>query len=609
MEGLSSGEVGEEHVSVFGRAEDRSVPVPGAMMQAEVLANLRDCSIGTSCVSLLEHVDWVWRTGETWLVSGPDGGGRSEFGEAVVRALGMDGGTEAGSCIPGTGDGGAWIRPGKQGLLDIPRQRRVFLVSLEESDRILDREQAIDDSDFVEGGVDPGTTVRSFIASGLAGSGVGGASGFRWHAVGDEVLAPVVDVCGVRNILDRGLRFLSTGELKRAMFARAILADPDVLVVDEPEDGLDAAGKIWIRSLFEGFVRKGRPAVLMVSDRTGDFPRMWNRQGLAEGGRLRVVGAAGLSGTAGDSGGAGTAGGAGAVAAAAALAGHDMRRSFGTFVVPDGKAILFGGMPGLLPEVLIPELVGKAASGASQAAAGSAAEGSEAPLVELRGVSVGWSGQVVLDSLDWIVRKGEHWLVRGPNGAGKSTLLELVTGDHPQAFRNDVRLFGRRRGSGESVWEIKARVGIVSHRLHLEYRRVGDVSLEDALVSGFHDSVGLYAEVPDSERGAAREWLALAGFAGRGRVRFGRLSFGEQRALLVARAAIKEPELLVLDEPCHGLDPEHRERTLALLGAIAGRGRSTLVHVTHDPAEVLDCERRVLELGTGEGRGWRILER
>ncbi len=152
-------------------------------------------------------------------------------------------------------------------------------------------------------------------------------------------------------------------------------------------------------------------------------------------------------------------------------------------------------------------------------------------------------------------------------------------------------------------------MGIVSYRLHLEYRYLDDSSLEEVLVSGLHDSIGLYVEAGDAQIALARHWLALAGFGGRGRERFGHLSFGEQRAILVARAAVKSPPLLVLDEPCHGLDAAHRARVLDLLGAIAERGRSTLIHVTHDPGEVLPCEKRILELRPGEEPSWATLER
>lgn len=229
------------------------------------------------------------------------------------------------------------------------------------------------------------------------------------------------------------------------------------------------------------------------------------------------------------------------------------------------------------------------------------------PLIELRDVTVAWSGRAVLDRISWTVRRGEHWLVRGPNGSGKTTLLELITGDNPQAYCNYVSVFGQRRGGGQTIWELKSRIGIVSYRLHLEYRYLDGMALEDVVLSGLHDSIGLYTTVSDGERQLAHSWLDLAGFAGRGSQQFGQISFGEQRSLLVARAAIKLPELLILDEPCHGLDEAQRSFVLSLLAAIARRGQSTMIHVTHDPDEVQSFETQVLELKPEQSPMWVIL--
>jgi len=229
-------------------------------------------------------------------------------------------------------------------------------------------------------------------------------------------------------------------------------------------------------------------------------------------------------------------------------------------------------------------------------------------LVEMRDVVVEWSDRRILDRLSWTLRRGEHWLIRGPNGSGKTTLLELITGDNPQVFRNDIRLFGKKRGSGETIWELKEKMGVVSYRLHTEYRSLGDLTLEAVVLSGLHDSIGLYQQCGEEERALAEKWLHLAGFAGRSATPFRDLSYGEQRAVLIARASIKQPPILILDEPCHGLDDTQRIRVLEVLQAIAENGTSTMLHVTHDPAEVLPCEKHILELCPGEKPMYRIIE-
>ena len=199
--------------------------------------------------------------------------------------------------------------------------------------------------------------------------------------------------------------------------------------------------------------------------------------------------------------------------------------------------------------------------------------------------------------------------MRGPNGSGKTTIMELITGDNMQVFREPVYLFGNRRGTGETIWDIKRHLGIVSYRLHVEYRMVGGTSLQNVIISGFHDSIGLYEMPTDYEIAVAKAWLKLAGFAGREMESFGNLSYGEQRAVLILRAAVKSPRVLILDEPCHGLDENYRSKILDLLEKIASTGTTTLLHVTHDPTEVLDCEKHVLELHPGESPMYRIIER
>ena len=229
-------------------------------------------------------------------------------------------------------------------------------------------------------------------------------------------------------------------------------------------------------------------------------------------------------------------------------------------------------------------------------------------LIEFHNVNVGWGETKVIRNLDWTVKKGEHWLVRGPNGSGKTTILELITGDNQQVYCNDIWLFGRKRGTGESIWDIKAKLGIVSYRLHVDYRMIGGFDLESVIISGFHDSIGLYEAKTDIEKQAAKKWLKLGGFEGRENDAFSSLSYGEQRAILILRAAVKQPPVLILDEPCHGLDENYRQKILDLMEVIAESGTTTILHVTHDPTEVLKAEKHILELHPNEEPMYRILK-
>lgn len=177
------------------------------------------------------------------------------------------------------------------------------------------------------------------------------------------------------------------------------------------------------------------------------------------------------------------------------------------------------------------------------------------------------------------IKTGDHTLITGSNGVGKSTLLQMITGDNQKCYANDLTMFGIQRGSGESIWELKKRMGIVSPDLHRNYRV--SISALYVIVSGFYDSIGLYVKCTEAEVKKAQFWLAQIGLADKAKTNFRKLSFGEQRLVLIARALVKVPELLVLDEPTQGLDGGARTRLLDFLATLAAMKLSTMLYVSH----------------------------
>src|SRR5262249_20191842 len=173
------------------------------------------------------------------------------------------------------------------------------------------------------------------------------------------------------------------------------------------------------------------------------------------------------------------------------------------------------------------------------------------PIVELGDVSVSHGGKAILGGVNWTVRAGERWAVVGPNGSGKTTLLSLLCGDHPQAYSNDVRLFGRRRGTGESIWDVKRNVGLVSPELHLYFTE--PLTAVRAAATGFFDVLADRPTTPEQDATARRLFEEFGITPLMDRV-FTRLSTGEQRLVLLVRALVKRPPLVILDEPFQGLD-------------------------------------------------------
>lgn len=215
----------------------------------------------------------------------------------------------------------------------------------------------------------------------------------------------------------------------------------------------------------------------------------------------------------------------------------------------------------------------------------------ELPLVDLKDGHVRYGEQQVFEHLDFRVAAGQHTLIEGPNGSGKSSLLDMLTGDHPQAYANELYLFGRRRGSGETVWDIKKRVGSVSGRLHRDYRV--SASVEEVLLSGLYDSIGVYQRPEPSHVARARAWLSWLELGLEPGASFRELSFGQQRLVLIARAAIKVPPLVVLDEPTSGLDADNRARALTLVESLCSQQKSTVLMVTHRADERAFWQERI----------------
>ena len=208
-------------------------------------------------------------------------------------------------------------------------------------------------------------------------------------------------------------------------------------------------------------------------------------------------------------------------------------------------------------------------------------------VIRMRGVTISYGERVILDALDWTVREGEHWALTGANGSGKSTLLSLICADNPRAYACDIELFGRPRGSGETIWDIKRNIGYVSPELHRAFQV--DAPALDIVASGLFDTEGLFRHPSSEQYACARRWMAEFGIEDLAETPFLRLSSGQQRLCLVARAFVKDPRLYVLDEPLHGLDEPQRRRVKALLDRFCGAPGKTLLMVTHYPEEYPAC--------------------
>ncbi|MGN0729285.1 ATP-binding cassette domain-containing protein [Treponema sp.] len=516
---------------------------------------MRGCQVKKGQDVLLSGLDWTMKSSETWLVIGSNGSGKEDFIKAMSGSL--------------------EICPGQEGKFHSEFSGRTAVVSLEEAARLIEEERARDESEYMDK-IDIGRTGREYIYE-VIGGPKKKSDPLPKDAYRLESFAQV-KLCGVEKILDRGLRFMSTGEIRRTLLCRSLLSGAKLIILSDPFAGLDSVSRNILMEFFNMLLKRQSensggefPGIILCMERFSEIPEQINRVLEFSGRRIS------FQGTRSD---------------------YEKRLSL---QAEEKNAVRKKEMEEFLCELKRIRAENSAALDSSPLSC------VPESLVRFEDVNVGWDGINVLENLSWEVKKGQHFLVRGPNGSGKTTIMELITGDNMQVFREKIFLFGKRRGSGESIWDIKKHLGIVSYRLHVEYRMVGGTSLQNVIVSGFKDSIGLYEPASDFELAAAKAWLRLAGFSGRENETFASLSYGEQRAVLILRAAVKSPHLLILDEPCHGLDENFREKILGLLETIAETGTTTLLHVTHEPSEVLACEKNILELLPGQSPMYKII--
>jgi molybdate transport system ATP-binding protein len=200
-------------------------------------------------------------------------------------------------------------------------------------------------------------------------------------------------------------------------------------------------------------------------------------------------------------------------------------------------------------------------------------------LVKFKNVTVRYGEKHVLNNISWTIRPNEFWQLIGPNGSGKTTLLTMISGENHKGYGQDLELFGLKKGTGESIWDIKKHIGYFTPSIIATFK--GYQSLEHMLISGLHDSIGLYVKPTETEMHLAKEWLKVLHLHEKRHTYFHQLSEGEKRLLMTARAMIKYPPLLILDEPTVGLDRANTQLFVALINKIAEESQTTIIYVSH----------------------------
>lgn len=345
-----------------------------------------------------------------------------------------------------------------------------------------------------------------------------------------KVLQEAIKGMNLEKLLDKPVRQLSGGEGRKVLLTKALCSKPNLIIFDTPFDALDIATRAELLKLIDTIHSEYQTPTILIVNRPSEIPDTLTAMGIIQ--DLKIV-----------------------------------KLSIREEIEKDPDALALLGNA-KLPNITLPPTPKKFALKAL----------ADDSIVKFRQVNVEYNRKV-LDNLDFEVKRGEHWQIIGPNGAGKSTLLSLITGDNPLVYANDVTVFGFKRGSGESIWEVKKYYGLVSGALHLDYR-VSAPAI-NVVLSGFYDSIGLYHQPSDEELTAARTWLKIASLDKMEHRSFKTLSFGQQRLLLIIRALVKNPPLLILDEPLQGLDGYARALVKSFISYIMKNGHTSVLFVSH----------------------------
>ena len=353
---------------------------------------------------------------------------------------------------------------------------------------------------------------------------------------------PLISEFGLSHRLDTGYLQLSTGESRKLLILQALFSGIEILVCDNPFDSLDVGSCEALSIALARLSKTGVSVLLMLSNRQ-DIPTWCNNIAFIERGQFDVI---------------------------------------GKFEDSDTKNQLDALLSPVPDETSWPKNMHELSDYAHPY------------LVKLNKGKVHYNGVNVFENLDVEIKPLQHTLITGANGSGKSTLMQLITGDCPQCYSNDIHVLGYKRGSGETIWQVKEHMGIVSSELHRQYRVNSD--LLTVVVSGFYDSIGMYQQPSPYHLKIAQQWLDKIGLLAQQKSLFQSLSYGEQRLALIARALVKSPYLLILDEPTQGLDELNRHRVLNFLEHLASQKHSTMLLVSHRRDEFLSIFNQHIKL-------------
>jgi len=358
----------------------------------------------------------------------------------------------------------------------------------------------------------------------------------------EVILRKWINAFSLNEQLDKQLILLSNGENKRLQLTKAMLNEPDLLILDNPFIGLDTSGRLDLSNALNSISAEGIKIILIAQEK--DLPSCITDVAVLKEGKL-----------------------------------YECRKPI------RGQSLLDLSFTdenkfnnNILPAPILNTSFNE--------------------VIRMVDVNISYGDKKILKNINWTVNKGERWAISGPNGSGKSTLLSLINADNPQAYANEIYLFERKRGSGESIWDIKKNIGFVSPELHLFFER--GITCFQTIASGLFDTIGLFRKTTPQQDELVKKWMNVLEIETLSQKPLQNLPMGKQRLVLLARAMIKNPALLILDEPCQGLDSGQIEKFKNIIEAVCTNPQVTLLYVSHYESEWPKCIDKKLIMKNGK---------
>lgn len=507
-------------------------------MMEEVVIELNGLTIRSEEKKILDTLSLQVKRGEAWAITGSSGSGKTTLGKVLA--------------------GFYSVAPGELSF-NLPSDYKRIFVSQQHDFRYLSSARSYYQQRFDSNYGSDFPLVKEALRRKMPNGDPDFENRFE----------KVSQLLGIASLMESRLIELSNGEGKRVQLAQALLQNPHLLIMDNPFIGLDVESRRILHGLIDALIQSGTLIFLITTE--DEIPGNITHVLKLEAGAVKAI--------------------------------YNREEFIST------------------KKEIEPTYSFKIDKDLLQKLTAFPDENPFAVAVEMKDVTIAYDEKVILDHVSWKVMRGERWALKGHNGSGKSTLLSLILADNPKAYSNEIYLFDRRRGSGESIWDIKKKIGQISPELHIYFQRntnytealslaaggtldnsfsSSSVSCFEVVCSGYQDQVGSSNQLASLQYKRAEEWMELLQISHFKKQPLDRLSLGEQRLVLLARALVKNPPLLILDEPCQGLDAAQTNYFVNVVNEICLHSDKTLIYVSHYAEDIPGCVTKILTLEKGK---------